>query len=85
MRIQSETHPALSYEVTPTSCTCPSRAKWRQGVPCKHMVKLIVRIADADRNARIEENYSWQQECESDRKDRDRQERRELARQREAA
>lgn len=85
MKIRSETNPALSYEVTTTSCTCPSRATWRQGVPCKHMRALIVRNAAAAINASIEENASWQMQCESDRKDRARQERRELARQREAA
>jgi len=49
--VKSDSTPGTVYLVTvddagnALGCTCPSRAKWRQSVPCKHMRATVCTVA----------------------------------------
>jgi hypothetical protein len=85
MEALSDINPALSYNTTTTSCSCPSRTKTRPWEPCKHIVRLLIRLAEDDRTAGRYGQVGFARRSQGTRKDRVHADRRELAREREAA
>jgi uncharacterized Zn finger protein len=79
--VQPNINPAHDYDTTTTSCNCPTRVQERPWEPCKHIVRLMVRMAEDDRVGRS----AWDRRSQGSRKDQVHADRRELAREREAA